>query len=320
MPGPTFGIAESDGYVYLADVSAGLRVMDMTTPSSPVEVMVVDLHGERSAVHVQALGQYAYAAGPRGLSVFDLSTPSAPVEVGFVGTAAYPDQVEVVGHHVYVVDLVGDLEPGVRILDVSTPSAPEDVGFWAMPGSPVGDLVVSEGFAYLVYVRGVWDFEAVWGLQIVDVRDPSSPVEVGRFGNWSCPLSGVGVHEGYAYLICQPGEVARVVVWDVSTPSSPVEVGSQSIRGWIQSMAITDGLAYLVAGTLDRSELLVLDLGNPRYLRPLAAHRLRGSGHISVADGGVYAAEAWSGFEVFDVSACLGWVPPPRRPRGRQSP
>ena len=66
----------------------GLRVIDVSTPSAPVEVGT-HRHAPGSSYGIAVSGGYAYVAdGDGGLRVIDVSTPSAPVEVGFVDTPA----------------------------------------------------------------------------------------------------------------------------------------------------------------------------------------------------------------------------------------
>ena len=60
-------------------------MIDVSTPSAPVEVGFVDTPD--LALGVAVSGSYAYVAdGCDGLRVIDVSTPSSPVEVGFVDT------------------------------------------------------------------------------------------------------------------------------------------------------------------------------------------------------------------------------------------
>ena len=71
----------SGHYAYLASGAFGLRVIDVSTPSAPVEVGWIRPTG--SAYEVAVSGRYAYLAnGLGGLRIIDVSDPAAPVEVG----------------------------------------------------------------------------------------------------------------------------------------------------------------------------------------------------------------------------------------------
>ena len=90
-------------HAYVADHSSGLRVIDVSTPSAPVEVGFLDTPAFASGVTV--VGGYAFVADSySGLRVVDVSTPSAPVEVGFLDTPDRALGVAVAGRHVYVAE------------------------------------------------------------------------------------------------------------------------------------------------------------------------------------------------------------------------
>jgi hypothetical protein len=63
-PGDAEGVAVSDTYVYVADGSFGLRVVDVANPTRPTEVGVYDTPG--NAVDVAVSGSYVYVADEAG--------------------------------------------------------------------------------------------------------------------------------------------------------------------------------------------------------------------------------------------------------------
>ena len=77
------------GLAYVADLSwgpvSGVRVIDVSTPSSPSEVGFFDTPGWAFGVVVS--GSYAYVEdGEDGLCLIDVSDSTDPLEVGFVDT------------------------------------------------------------------------------------------------------------------------------------------------------------------------------------------------------------------------------------------
>jgi len=60
LPGFVTGVAASGGYAYVANASAGLRVLDVSDPSAPVEVGFFDTPGVFWGIAVS--GSYAYVA------------------------------------------------------------------------------------------------------------------------------------------------------------------------------------------------------------------------------------------------------------------
>jgi hypothetical protein len=103
LPDVVQGVAVSAAYAYVADYYAGLRVIDVSNPSSPREVGFYDTSG--TAYGVAVSGSYAYVAdGPAGLRVIDVSNPSSPREVGFYDTPGTAYDVAVSGSYAYVAD------------------------------------------------------------------------------------------------------------------------------------------------------------------------------------------------------------------------
>jgi hypothetical protein len=91
----------SGGYAYVADATFGLRVIDVSTPSAPVELGYVNTPGDCRGVAVS--GRYVYVADwTGGLRVIDVSTPSAPVVVGYADTPGWARGVALSGGHVYI--------------------------------------------------------------------------------------------------------------------------------------------------------------------------------------------------------------------------
>ena len=70
-------MAVAGRYAYVATEGAGLRVVDVSSPTAPVEVGFCDTM--RDAYGVAVAGNYAYVADGDGLRVVDVSNRSAPM-------------------------------------------------------------------------------------------------------------------------------------------------------------------------------------------------------------------------------------------------
>jgi hypothetical protein len=122
-----------------------------------------------------------------GVTVYDASDPTAPVEGGHISL------LPLGSHNVYVEDgflyvvhqwvAAADSEEldyrfFLKIYDVSDPSTPEKLSEYApeVPGYTIHDVYVQDDLAYLP------SFQA--GLRVLDVSDPTDPVEVGV---WESP-------------------------------------------------------------------------------------------------------------------------------------
>ena len=293
-PGSANDVAVAGGYAYIAergqDVS-GLRIVDVSTPSTPADVGFVATLGDSFGVAVA--GGYAFlAAGEAGLRVFNLSQPSTPVEVGFVDTPEGAYEVVVSGDYAYVTDWGA----GLRVIDVTTPSAPVEVGFVDTPSQAKG-LAVSGGYAYVADENGV--------LRIIDVSLPSAPVEVGFLQTPSF-AEDVAVLGTYAFVAASNSGL-RVI--DVSTPSAPVEVGFVGVPGAAHGVAVHGSYAYVADFS---NGLRVIDISVPSAPVEVGSHQTPGHAlRITVSGGYVFVADMDAGLSIF--RDCAGGVLPDGR-------
>jgi len=78
-------IEVQDNLVYVTCQGEGLRILDVSDPSSPSEVGAIRTSGE--AVGVAMANGIAYvAARSGGLRAFNVSDPAHPVEEGFISS------------------------------------------------------------------------------------------------------------------------------------------------------------------------------------------------------------------------------------------
>jgi len=293
LPDIVHDVAVVGSYAYVADGSAGLRVVDISTPVNPAEVGFYDTPGGANGVAVA--GGYAYVVGDSGhpdyiggLRVVDVSTPANPTEVGFYDTPGSASGVAVAGGYAYVADARG----GLRVVDVSTPFDPTEVGFYDTPGRAYG-VAVAGGYAYVA------DWNA--GLRVVDVSEPSNPTEVG-FYDTPGYAERVAVAGGYAYVAdgYGGGYYGGLRVVDVSVPANPTEVGYYDTPGYARGVAVAGGYAYVAdygAG------LRVVDVSTPSNPTEVGFYDTPGyAERVAVAGGYAYVADHDAGLRVVDVS------------------
>ena len=255
----TTGVAVVSNYAYVADGDGGLHVIDVSTPSAPVEVGLLDTPGWRTK-DITVTGNYAYVTRHKwsagfnspqsNLTVLDITDPSAPVEVGSLNRTRVnpPLDVAVAGNYAYVADGYD----GLRVIDVTDPSTPVEVGYWDRnPTSSylytddlVREVAVAGNYAYVALSNSIADSSYVLvnnGLHVIDISTPSAPVEVGSLKTPGRP-SGVAVEGNYAYLA---DGYAGLRVIDVSTPSAPVEVDWLNTPGYARGVTVAGGYAYV---------------------------------------------------------------------------
>lgn len=274
-------------YLYQVDPWQGLRIVDISNPSTPTEIGAYYPPGPTSISAVKIAGNYLYAADDirRGLAVIDRSNPAAPVEVAFIA-AEPPEKIWEI-HHPYL--YLGEEWSELQLVDISTPTAPLLAGFYRPPdGQRV--LAVADGLAYVTTPQG-------W--QIVDLSAPAAAPVVGAYQstgvdswianaavksgklysvayeqgwqvvNWANPAAPVAqgfvalsagmppfIANPYAYLATPDG----LQIFDLSAPTVPVELGVYQAWGaFPKVVAVRAGLALVVVDL----KLHLVDVSNP---------------------------------------------------------
>lgn len=320
-------VAVLDDYAYVTNDRRNVRVIDVSSPSTPAEVTLIE--AGRFTADVAAAGQHVFVSDRNeGLFVFDVSVPSTPVQIGSLRPSGGTDEIAVSGNLVYALtddylhtidvsspstpttvstyewfrnavelDVSGDVvyvsdsSQGLLAIDASKPSAPTATGVFNAPGFGV-EVAVSGHFAYLA--------ENGAGLRVVDVRIPESPIEVGFLdlpGYFNGGATAVAVSGDYAYVI---GSGRQFIVVDVISPTSPTEVSSFWSVHQAYGIAVSNGHAYVARGS---SGLEVIDVGNPA--EPIVVGSLDAGFHafdVFTTGNLVYVADYGGGLRIIDVS------------------
>ncbi len=80
-PGYACQVCVRGSYAYVADYDCGLRIIDVSVPTAPVEIGSCD--SVHDAMHVVVRGTYAYvASGAHGMHCVDVGDPRNPVVAG----------------------------------------------------------------------------------------------------------------------------------------------------------------------------------------------------------------------------------------------
>lgn len=263
LRGIVLDIAVDGDYAYVAAEYGGLRVVDISVPTSPVEIGHYNELGY--AVGVAVSQGYVYYTGWKVLAVLDVSAPSDPILIGhcYLGDIdADTKGLAVVGSYAYVVGETNNNDGGLWVVDVSEPSNPTEVGFHDTPGS-AERVTIAENYAYIA--------DGGEGLRVVDVTTPSDPVEVGHYVNshpGTGPANAIAIIDDYAYVTfgCSNcNSYYDLVVVDISTPSSPAHRRSLILGGGAIDVAVAEDSAYVVTqedAYSDFDSLRVLDISS----------------------------------------------------------
>jgi hypothetical protein len=309
-------VAFSGNHAYVAD-HAGLQIIDVSQPASPVRVAGYD--GDtpddgfwRDLSRGRALcvaGNYAYLLEhwedstrrfTKRMQVLDISNPAEPewmsgLDLGSAEPWAIDRAaVAVSGHYAYV-PYVG---VGLDVIDVSSPRNPQLVA-WHETLALVSSVAVSGDHAYLA-LEARWDSDGNklfgGGLEVVDIGDPRNPRSVGNFevSNDAGDASGVVASGNHVYL--SSGD-ARLRIIDVSNPANPRLVGEYQI-GSYASVVVVGGLAYVPGW----GGLHVIDISDPANPEQSGSGPwLGGCQGVAVSDDYAYVAAERSGLQVLRV-------------------
>lgn len=138
----------SGNYLYIACGDIGLKIIDVTNPSSPQNVSLTNTAGITSDVVVNT--GYAYVADSyNGMLIMDVSDPSAPVLRSKFKANGQILAVYANNNNVYC----GDNNYGIENVNVSNPSSPTEAGYIQTNSSASG-IVFFGGYIYLAAAEG----------------------------------------------------------------------------------------------------------------------------------------------------------------------
>jgi len=185
--------------------------------------------------------------------------------------------------------------------DMGTPDADaEDVSDVSGEDEPddYGNIVsIQHRGAYVYMVSTGGDFV------VVDVSDPSSPVEAGYLDVGQQPDT-IFLQGDHVFIASYQGPFHVV---DVGNAADPVEVGSLSIPGHGRDVFVSGDYAYTTYNTLDDFRLYIIDVSDPANPRQVGSYQTdKEAWGVWVRDG--YAYVNGRAFWIIDVSSPHGPV------------
>lgn len=289
--GMSYEVAVDGSRAFLADDDQ-IVLVDVGTPTMPAVLSGLEATG--AAASPEMIGDFVVVTNNTtsryGVRFLDLSNPGAPREVSRFTTSGRTPRLAVQGNHVFLPEQWPNF--GLAILDAIDPRSPELVAHLPF-GDQLLHIDVTGSYAYLPrqyrfsivnvedpaepYLVGTFslgsafdaDFSGIdvegtyayltdyfYGLRVVDVSVPTSPVQVGGYQNAIAVAHNVEVVGNIAHVAMSDG----LHVVDMSVPSTPTLLASLPIPGEVFAVGVRNGLAYLGAGT---AGLFVADVSNP---------------------------------------------------------
>jgi len=272
----------TNGLAFLAQGTNGLAILSVSNPASPQWLGSCDTAGYASAVCVS--GNLAFVAdGSAGLQVISVTNPANPVLVGSYNTPGYANDVVVRSNLAYV----ADGSAGLLILNVSNPASPSVVGGYStnLRASSIGLSGV------LAFISSPFPDARpgtnVAGMLIVNIADPTHPVELGRSG---MTVQAVDVRNELVFAATR----SAMTVIDTSNPVQPCVIASfhyYTNRISVDDVHIVNDLAYMVGYSGEQTTLFVLDVRDPSEPIPVGCFITPGHASTLWVDGNyVYIA------------------------------
>ena len=237
---------------FVADYRGGVRIVDVSDPSQPVELGGMDSLGQRSTCEAVAARDSFAFAGWRPyppLRSIDVTDPAHPEIVAGVWTEAIPMDMVLRDTWLYVVGA-----QRFHAVNVARPREPVLVGSCNGDGVAV---VVQDSFAYT----------AAGQTRITNVARPDSPYVVATI--YGHQASGIAVRDTFLYI---PAGYDTVWVYSVASPAAPRLVGYTPMPTHLWDIALADSVAAVA--TVSGLELISLaDPAHPQRLGGVATPR-----------------------------------------------
>lgn len=327
-------VVQDNRWAYTA-TGTGFATVDVSNPSLPVVAATVPGHGtDNNDVKVDGAlaslandGDAGSSTNPAGITFYDVSDPASPTELSF-----YDDVASGIHNHflhdgyAYVCENdSGDASfsrSRILVLDVSDPTNPIEVGGWRLGDhhpdmatsglNPAHDVYVQNGLAYVAW----WDA----GVVVLDVSDPTNPVEVAHFG--ATDDAGIAPETTAAYYqryLGQPGNAHYV---QPTPDGSYTLVGAETYPGTYRDTVIPGTHGGIKV--FDTSDLAGMS-SDPTRPDPVgfipapdepAGAPLRTSHNFEVTDSKVHTTWYQGGVRLFDLSPpsdptqLAAWVSP----------
>lgn len=232
-------------YAYAVCDSPALQIIDISDPSDPVQVGILEIEITETRIFYE--NGYVYIPTGSHVSLIDVSDPSNPFFVSSRGVSSSVEDIFVVDGLAYVAANAA----GFVILDFTDPENPVRLG----------DIDIGYGAAVAVAGTLAYVAASADGLKIIGVSDPSDPILLGTYDLENRSARNVLAIDNLVY-VCFGYE--RIHILEVNEPARPEMIGIYDVDG-SSSEIFLDGDNLFVSTSDDFRILDVSDPTRPRF-------------------------------------------------------
>jgi hypothetical protein len=264
--------------VYAACADAGLRIIDISTPSHPVIIEAPFL--DERVVQLCKQDELLYVSSESGIRIYDITIPDTPVIRACLEVDGVPRLLAAGQDRLYIAP-----DESLSIYNTSDMSHPSLLSEYSA-SSPVTALSAEGSMVFLGDRTGA--------LSLVDVADAAHPVLVGSCSS-ACNPTRLIIRDNRVYLIGGDRGLRSI---DVSDPRYPFIDGFYSSDSRANALSITNNRALVIDS---KRGLLVIDVTDTHCPTVLSEIRTPGSPK-AITVRGEYALIADCGASMLPVN------------------
>jgi hypothetical protein len=268
-----------DGHLaYVEGVSLGMTILDVSSPSSPVELGHVDSTRGMIAQTVAARDSFAYMCWQTHpwLKVVDVSNPANPVKAASCDLFNPPVDMALGNSFLYVAE-----DSKFEIVEVARPRQPAVIGSCGLSGNANGLFLLD---TLALVAKGT--------IVLLNVAAPTAPVTLSQIPHGAY---GVVARDTFVYV---PFAYDTLFVYSVADPLQPRVLGYAPAGVWPWDVALGDSAAFVSTST----GVDVFELPNPA--QPVKTGSIATpyhAGRLSYAAGLVYVTMWDAGVAIYET-------------------
>lgn len=215
-PGVVKHIMVRDNILFTANGDSGLRIIDISNPSSPNEISSYENLGYAQALAIK--DDYVYIAdNTSGIQIINISDPYNPVLAGAYIDSGYSASDIVAKNDIAYAIFYGD---GMKILDISNPASPQEIG--SLSSSNVKNITIDSTIACLA--------TNATGVRIVDISNPSLPISLYYLNYVGGEIYDIILDENTLFVLYHDMYgYAALKIYDISVPTNPVVLNNKPL-------------------------------------------------------------------------------------------